>query len=271
MEERRLAVFAGPSRRQEVTRTARRSAALIAGAILLASTAAGAVPKNPKARAAFDEGIAAYQKSNWAGAADAFGRSYGLEADVETLFAWAQAERQQDHCDKAVELYTKLLESNLPDENKQVVTEKIGECKKLLGVTTPPPAPEPKPVPAPEPKPAPPPEPPKGPEGKSRWRDPIGGALVGAGVIGLGVGGYFLVAAKGADSDAKSATNYFDAQRFTDDAESKGKLGVIATLAGGALIAGGVVRYLTHGGKPRTVTGWIVPGGGGGIAAFGRF
>lgn len=261
MEERRVAVPARAPRRQAL-------ATLVAGVILLASSLAGAVPKNPKARVAFDEGIAAYQKADWPAAAAAFGKSYGIEADVEALFAWAQSERQQDHCEKAIELYGKLLESSLPDENKQVVGEKLAECKKLVAAKHPEPVPEPKPDPLPPPKPD--PTPPSNPEGKSRFKDPLGGVLLGTGVVALGVGTYFLVAAKGADSDAKSATNYFDVERFNDDADSKGKVGVIAAVAGGALIVAGVVRYATHRSKPRTVTGWITPDGGG-IAAFGRF
>lgn len=261
MEGRRLSV---------PTRATRRQALVTAIAITLTSAVAGAVPKNPKARTAFDEGIAAYQKSDWAKAADAFSRSYGLEADVETLFAWAQSERQQDHCDKAIELYGKLLASDLPDENKQVVSEKLAECKKLVGVTTPEPKPEPTPEPKPEPARPEPGKPIANPEGKSRWKDPIGGVLLGTGVVALGVGGYFLVAAKGADSDAKAATNYFDVQRFNDDADSKGTIGVIATVAGAALIVGGVVRYATRSTRQSVVTGWITPDGGG-FAAVGRF
>jgi tetratricopeptide (TPR) repeat protein len=261
MEERRVAVPTRPPRRQAL-------ATLLVGVIVLASSLAGAAPKNPKARAAFDEGIAAYQKADWPAAAAAFGKAYGIEADVEALFAWAQSERQQDHCEKAIELYGKLLESSLPDENKQVVSEKLAECKKLVAAKQPEPATPPKPEPTP-PKPEPAPMP-ANPEGKSRFKDPIGGVLLGTGVVALGVGTYFLVAAKGADSDAKSATNYFDVERFNDDADSKGKLGVVATLAGGALIVAGVVRYATHRSKPRAVTGWITPEGGG-IAAFGRF
>lgn len=263
MEDRRLAVPARAPRRNAV-------AALIVAAIALSSSLAGAVPKNPKARAAFDDGIAAYQKSDWAAAAAAFGKSYGIEPDVEALFAWAQSERQQDHCEKAIELYGKLLESSLPDENKQVVGEKLAECKKLVAAKNPEPVPEVTPEIKPEPKPAPTPEP-VNPEGKSRFKDPLGGVLLGTGVVALGVGTYFLVAAKGADSDAKSATNYFDVERFNDDADSKGKVGVIAAVAGGALIAAGIIRYATRGPTSRAVTGWITPDGGGGIAAFGRF
>jgi tetratricopeptide (TPR) repeat protein len=247
-------------------RTSRQAVKLIAAALLLASPVASAVPKDGKARAAFDEGIAAYQKQDYAGAADAFGRSYKLEADLETLFAWAQAERQQDHCDKASELYEKLLAAKLPDENRRVVSEKLEECKKILAAAAPPPEPTPE-----DPKPMPEPPVDKGPEGKSRFKDPLGGVLLGTGVVGLAVGGYFLMSAKSADSDAKSATNYFEAERLSADAESKGRTGVIVAIAGGALMAASIVRYATIKPKRTTVTGWLSPDGSGGIAAFGRF
>ncbi len=269
MEGRRLSIHAGAPRRQEVKLGL---AALLA--IVLASPLAGAVPKDGKARAAFDQGIAAYQKSDWAAAAEAFAKSYAIEADVETLFAWAQAERQQDHCDKAIELYNKLLEGKLPEENKQVVTEKLGECKKIVAARTPEPLPETQPS-EPEARPLPEVRPPdKGPEGKSRWKDPLGGVLVGTGVVGLAVGGYFLSVAKGADSDAKALAKmggtYSEVEDLNDKAESKGRIGVIAAIAGGALIVGGVVRYATRSTKTTTVTGWLAPDGGG-IAALGRF
>jgi tetratricopeptide (TPR) repeat protein len=240
---------------------------------VLAFAAGGGVaaPKDGKARAAFDEGIAAYQKADYAKAADAFGRSYGLEADVETLFAWAQSERQADRCEKAIELYGKLLESKLPDENKQVITEKLGECKKIVAAKNPTPDPTPTPDPKPDPAPAPAPVTPSQPEGKSRWKDPLGGALVGAGAIGLGVGIYFLTSGSSANSDAKAADNHADAASLTDKAKSHGRIGVIATVAGGALLAGGIVRYVTRGNERRTtISGWFAPSGGG-VVALGRF
>ena len=90
----RLALHARAAKRQEVGWLSR---LLLASALVLAASPADAVPKDGKARAAFDDGIAAYQKADYAGAAAAFGKSYGIEADVETLFAWAQAERQQEN------------------------------------------------------------------------------------------------------------------------------------------------------------------------------
>ena len=53
-------------------------------------------------------------------------------SDVETLFAWAQAERQLGNCQKASELYDKLLEMDMPAENKQAVRDKLEECKAQL-------------------------------------------------------------------------------------------------------------------------------------------
>lgn len=262
MEGRRLTVHAR-AYRQALTR-------LLAVALVIASPVAWAVPKDGNARAAFDEGIAAYQKQDYTAAAAAFGRSYELEADVETLFAWAQAERQLEHCDKAVELYQKLLEAKLPDENHRVVLEKLEECKKILAANAPEPAPTPTPTPSPAPQPMPDRPIDKGPEGKSRFKDPLGGVLLGTGVVGLAVGGYFLMSAKSADSDAKAATNYFDAERLSSDAESKGRTGVIAAIAGGALIAASIVRYTTIKPARTTVSGWLTPDGGG-LAAFGRF
>ena len=81
--ERRLAVLA--------------RAAVIAASSLFASTAS-AVPKGTEARAAFDKGVAAYKKADYVGASDALGRSFTLEADADTLYAWAQTERKRSLC-----------------------------------------------------------------------------------------------------------------------------------------------------------------------------
>jgi tetratricopeptide (TPR) repeat protein len=265
VENRRLTVLAGAPGRQALI-------ALVVVAFAWSSHALAA-PKDPKARAAFDQGIAAYQKQNYAGAAEAFGRSHGLEPDVETLFAWAQSERQQEHCEKAIELYNKLLEAKLPDENKLVVTEKLGECKKIIAAKQPPkpdPVPD-KPVPdKPVPdKVVPDPKPKSG--GRSRLKDPLGGVLVGFGAIGLGVGGYFLMSGSKANTDAKDADNYVDAEKLTDKAKSHGRIGVISTAVGGALLVGGIVRYATRSKERRTtISGWLAPSSGG-VVALARF
>lgn len=267
-------------------------------AVLALAAPAAAAPKGGQAKVAFDRGVAAYQKGDFAAASAALGTSFKLEPDAETLFAWAQAERQLDHCDKAIELFEKLLTFDLPAENKKVIVGKIEECRALLPPKPPkqPEAqPEPQPAKPPETQPEPPPEaqpepplaggtapasadrPLPGPEGAPAawWKDPVGGALVAGGVIGIGVGSFFLVSAQGAKSDLDSQPTEAAFETTKDKMESHGRIGTISLVVGGALVAGGVVRYVMRRGgerdKERTaVTGWLSPDGGG-ITAIGRF
>ena len=261
--ERRVAVHARAPR-QEVRW-------LAAIALVLGASTASAAPKGAEAKAAFDAGVAAYTKGDYAGAAAALNKSYDLEPDVETLFAWAQTERKLDHCDQASALYAKLLAADIPAENKEVVREKFDECQKILAAQ-PPKEPDKPVVVQPTPVQPPPPSPPQHESSRAWWKDPVGGALVGVGVIGLGVGGVFLVQARSADKDKASAPSYGEFQRLEDRAESRGKLGVGALIGGGVLVTAGIVWYATHGSssKQTTVTGWLDTGGGG-LAAFGSF
>jgi len=267
-------------------------------AVLLASSVADAAPKGASARAQFDTGVTAYTKGDYPAAAEALGASFVLEADPETLFAWAQTERKLGHCDRAIELYTKLLKMSFPAENKEAVKVQIGECKAIIAeekkaeklkateakskatdkkpVETKP-AEQPRPPPVEPPPPVqqpiaqPPPHEEAKPEGRTWWKDPVGGALVGAGAIGIGLGIVFLVQGNAADSDKERAMSYAEYESLASRAESRGRLGVISLVAGGALAAGGVVWYVTR--KPnaeKTVTTLVVPGGGG-IAFSGRF
>jgi tetratricopeptide (TPR) repeat protein len=240
--ERRLAVHAG-------------ALALIAA---LATTAAAA-PKKHAAKVQFQKGVAAYQKGDFDGASAAFERSFKLEADQETLFAWAQSERKLEHCEHAVELYQKLLAMKLPAENRSVIEQQIGECK-----PPPPPAAEAPPTPAPAPLPqvhddsplAQPhaielhrtngleDQPDIGTLHSRPWyRDPVGDSLAVAGVAGLAVGGTFLLLGHSADSTAKSAMTYQGFVSNENTAHSRGETGVIALTAGVAFVATAAVWY----------------------------
>lgn len=242
----------------------------LAIAALLAATPAFAAPKGKAAKAAFDRGVTAYTKGDFAAASEALGQSYKLEPDVETLFAWAQSERQQNDCESAIDLYNKLLDTDMPAENKDAVRTKLEECKAIIAEKAALEAPV-----------APPEEPVREepvreeptPSGKTPWwKDPIGDALTIGGVVALGVGGYFLYSGKSAED--KSFENEAQFEENQDKAESHGKIGVILTLTGGALIVGGIVRYVTRdsGGNQEstTVTGWVTADSGG-LAAIGRF
>jgi hypothetical protein len=241
---------------------------LIALVLIASTSAASAAPSGAEAKAAFDTGVAAYKKGDYTAASAALGKSYDLEADVETLFAWAQSERKLENCEKATELYAKLLDADLPAENKVVVRQKFDECQVILADKAAKEAEHP--VVAPPPPPPPPPPPHE--TSRAWWKNPVGGTLVGLGVVGLGVGGVFLVQARAADKDKASAADYAEFSRLSDRAESRGKLGVTVLIGGGVLVTAGIVWYATHGSsadKP-IVTGWLGTDGGG-LAAFGSF
>ena len=247
-------------------------------AVLAVATPALAAPKGAAAKAAFTKGVAAYKKGAFDSASDALAKSFALEADPDTLFAWAQSERQRGKCDRAIELFEKLLTYELPDENRQAIRAKVDECKAILGAQKPmpaePPAPEHEPQPpsvvTTTPEPMPPPS--EAPATRAWWKDPVGGALVGAGVVGLGVGGYFMLSARAADADAEAATNYFDFEAHSRRAETRGRNGVIGLVAGGALVGAGIIWYATRGDRAErtTVSTWFLPAGGG-LTARTRF
>jgi hypothetical protein len=226
---------------------------------------ADAAPKKRAAKLQFQKGVAAYQKGDYPGASAAFERSFKLEVDQETLFAWAQAERKLDHCDRATELYTKLLAMKLPAENRTVVEQNVAECAALA--TPPPPAPEPPPAPSPPPEPVPVVEQPTaapaplpavrddsplaqprdtGETSTAWYRDPVGDSFAVVGIAGLATGAAFLVSAHSADSKENGAGTYQMFQSLENTAHSRGETGVIAAGAGVAFIAAAVVWYVVR-------------------------
>lgn len=278
--ERRLAVHAGDDAEALTPRrpTMRTALALVA----LAATASPvmAKPKKRDAKAAFDRGVAAYKKNDYPGASSALMKSYELEADVDTLFAWAQAERKQEHCDKASELYEKLLTYKLPPENKSAVEAKLQECREIFAAAQAKPAAQPVAPLPPEPtraEVAPTPVAPvaevvdeRG--GRAWYKDPVAIALLGTGVVATGLGTGLLLSAKSLHDDSEAATDYAKHKSLADDAQSRSTLGLITVAAGGALVIGGVVWVVTHRGRAEQppVSAWLTSRGGG-LAFTGGF
>jgi len=208
--------------------------------LLLASTTAIAAPKKKGARAQFDRGVAAYTKGDYTTASDALGTSFSLEADVETLFAWAQSERKLGHCDKAPAPHPEPPTRNLPA--RQILEEKREAAAMLDAPPATPPGsgpqttPDAPPVDSSSPSPVAPAD-----TTRPRWKDPVGLSLLGAGALGIVVGTVFLVKGSSAQSDADSATNYDDFLTASDRADSDGRIGVIGLVAGGAFVPAGIV------------------------------
>ena len=277
--ERRVAVHAGADAQALSRRRPGRAwlAALAAVALVGGAGTADAKPKRRDARVAFDRGVVAYQKGNYQAAADALGKSFAAERDAETLFAWAQAERKLDHCDKAMSLYEQLLTFPLPEANRTAVEQKVAECRTVIAQTAPPPEPAVTAAPPPPPTPIRTPiaPPPPAPVATRTWyTDPVALGLLGAGVVAGGVATGFFVSAQAASNDSKSAATtpgktYADVAALKDKAEQRGRIAIGATIAGGVLVVGGVgwILWKDRGREQRTLTGWLAPGGGG--LAFG--
>lgn len=104
------------------------------------------------------------------------------------------------------------------------------------------------------------------------YRDPIALGLLGTGVAAIGVGTGFLLSAQSADQDAKAAKTYQGVLDAGDRASQRGTRGLVIGGVGIALVGGGVAWIVLHrdSGEQRTVTGWLLPGGGG-LAVHGRF
>ena len=225
--------------------------------VLVVGSVARAAPTRPDAKAEFDRGLAAYSAGNYASAADALAKSYSLEPDPETLFAWAQSERKHGHCEKAIELYTKMLEFELGEENRREVNQHIDECKATLPKTAPPPPPPPRVVQPTVVR-------------RPWWQDPVGGVLVGAGVVGGVVGTVFLFQARDARDARDAATTYPEYKALHDRAVSRGQLGAITTVGAGALVVGGILWYALRTQPTTTMTAWL-NGTGGGVGVAGSF
>lgn len=239
---------------------------------------AGAAPApavNPDAKAHLDRGLRYYNTADYGRAADEFKAAYDIDPQPSYLYALAQAYRLGQDCPKAILVYKAFLRTGPPAEQATTAERNIKDCETALAVHTQAPvaatpsAEEPgggaapatvPPVATPagphETQPAttaPPPganlaETPVTPAAapsRAWWSDPLGWTLVGAGVVGMGLGAYLFSSAANDSSQATamgtSEASYNDlvAQAHTDRVVGGLALGVGALLA-----VGGVVKFV---------------------------
>lgn len=197
-------------------------------------------PMNPSAKEHLDKGLELYRTGDYDGATAAFRLGYAIDARPEFLYALAQAKRMSGDCHSAVGLYEQFLGTSPSELQADVARRNIERCK----AAEPPPEMQ---VPAPTPiidKPAIIEKQAK-PKDRSPWyKDIWGGALVGSGVVALGVGAGFLAAAKSAESNAREEMILDDYNAGIDRAKGRQTIGFVAIAAGSALVVGGVARYL---------------------------
>jgi hypothetical protein len=97
------------------------------------------------------------------------------------------------------------------------------------------------------------------------YREPLTLTLLGAGVLGTGIGTGFLISARSEHQAVSGSATLETARQHSDNAKSRLRVGQITGGVGVAFIGGGVVWMLLHrdSGERRTVAGWLAPGGGG--------
>ena len=266
--------------------TPRAQLSTLAGLAALAAMAllarpAGADKASREASARYEKGLSLYEAKDFEQAIAELKSAYALDPKPEYLFAWAQAERLSGDCETAIGLYDQLLADR---RTQRELAERVREVHKRCEETLAADAPAPEPTPAPEATARPVAsadatggnEAPKGGR-RVWWKDPIGGALVGTGVVATAVGATFYAlsvsALKDADAAQANQTSYDDYATSLDRARRQRTIAIVGLAAGGGLIAGGVVRYLlvSRDGPSPTTVGFAYDGSDGLFVVAGSF
>ncbi|HXJ21709.1 MAG TPA: hypothetical protein VMT03_15905 [Polyangia bacterium] len=217
-------------------------------------------PMHPAAQALYDRALAEFSARDYAGAIRDSEAGYTIDARRDFLFMEAQAKRLAGDCRGAVALYQQFLTTAPPQVQVDATHIALARCAQELAsrpqvvVVAPPP-----------------PAPPARPRPQRWWRDPWGLSLSAVGLVALGAGVGWFVAAQVARSDAQGADSYADYSARWSTAESRRDVAVVAWIIGGAaLVAAGVRLEIVRrharaeAGAAKGLSLWLVPGGVGG-------
>ena len=252
--------------------------------LLLAPAAAHADAKS-EAKAHIDKATTFHGEGKFKEALEQLTLAYALDPKPELLYAIGQVHVQLGNCTQAISFYERFLSTKPAAGPTAAAKEAIQTCKNA-------PPPEVKPDPEPEVKPEvkPDPVPVKDPEpmpqqpprneeptsgGKPWYKDVIGGALVGSGIVAgvLGVVFYQQMNGKLDDAEDRNKAPTIDAHnKLRDEASSKRTLAIGFGVGGVALIGAGVARYMLRDNGERGNKVAITPTSDGGlITVMGRF
>ena len=221
--------------------------------VVLALAAPSQLLSDPEAQAKFQEAQEAFRNEDYDAAAAAVEAAFLIEPQPMLLYPWAQAERSRGNCAAAVELYQRFLDSDPPEAAATPARENMERCQEQLAeegggeeeeiieddeeddlIEDDEPEVDSTPAPVND----------EQPKAKAWYKDPLGGVLVGVGVAGVGAGAALMGLAS---SKAGKAADQDTHQAYLDEQDSATKLrngGAIALSIGGALVLGGVVRYV---------------------------
>lgn len=232
-----------------------------------------------QAKAHIDKATAFHGEGKFKEALEQLTLAYALDPKPELLYAIGQVHVQLGNCDQAISFYERFLGTKPAAGPAAAAKEAIATCK-----NAPPPEvkPDPEPVqqkpdpepmpqqpdPEPQPLPQPRPETPTSVEGKPWYKDVVGDALVGGGIVCgvLGVVFYTQMNAKYDDSEDRSKADTVEEYNdLRDQAKAKGNLALGFGIGSVVLIGAGVARYMLRDNGERKAKVAVTPTSGGGL------
>lgn len=178
-----------------------------------------------------------FRDGEYAEAAAAFELAYERTRDPALLFGRAQALRRAGNCTAAIEVFEAFIATHPPEPDVQAASDVIEACRAILGEDGLPAEPAPEPIAEPA-------APPTDDVSPPARRDVLGGVLVGIGA-GMVVGGavpYGLSFGRARGPvEPETEQAYEQRQRSV---RTLAATGVSVMIGGGALLVGGVVRYV---------------------------
>lgn len=215
---------------------------LLGLAVVGSASAVEAAPaKRTDAEAHFEAAAELYAREDYAEAAREFSIAYALDPRVDTLFAWAQAERLAKHDEEALELYERLLAGKLSNQQREAIEglrdEVVGQLAIARAQAQAQPEPEPEPIAQPST------------DASSAREDPGSGrggklALTGVGAGLTVLGGALLIGAAVADGRVRAAQTYSDFDAAFDPKTGRGRGAVALYASGGLLAAAGLATLI---------------------------
>ncbi len=231
----------------------------------LASPAHADDTAKTEARSHIDKASQLHKDGKYQQALDELTVAYSLDPQPSLLYAIGQVHVKLGQCKLAIAFYERFLTTK-PDEGPAgAAQEAIASCKKVgdTVVAPEPPAPTPRPDPSPTPIAA-----TAGPEDRVWYRDVVGDALVGGGVVVALMSALVYASAVSKLDDADHARSYSAQQDLVDTAHSDRVYAVLLAATGAALIGGGIYHYVRHADGASTPQIGIAPTRGGAFASF---
>lgn len=252
------------------------SAPLFAISLTLAAAPrvhAQSAPVSAEAKAHLDRALTEFAAERYGAAAIEFQAAYASEPRREILFAWAQAERLRGACSDAITLYRQFLNLSPPEDEADKARALLARCEAAESEkkaatqrqagpdetrTSEPLSTEPQPPAAQVTV-----------GGQRAWyQDTLGDVLLGSGIAVAGLGTGLILHAR---SRANDATRYSEFEKQAEAADKQYRIGLVAVVAGGALVGLGVTRFLWASRSEAAQTTLAVDVNSSGIILSGKF